>query len=210
MLSPAFAAATLAYTLDVPAFGGVATVAPVAANPSRSTLTIAGVASASGASSAPIAAGSTASIRGTTESGATRTYTVAVRVSAAVYLKASNTGTSDEFGTSVALSGDGTTLAVGAPLEDSNATGIGGIQTNNTATDAGAVYVFRRSAVTWAQEAYVKALNTDANDAFGCSVALSDGALLAVGATGEDSNATGVGGSQTDNSASSSGAVYIY
>jgi hypothetical protein len=60
------------------------------------------------------------------------------------------------------------------------------------------------------QAAYVKSLNTGVDDAFGCSVALSDGAVLAVGATLEDSNTKGVGGSQTDNSASDSGAVYVY
>ena len=40
------------------------------------------------------------------------------------YIKASNAQTSDRFGISVALSGDGNTLAVGATLEDSGARGI--------------------------------------------------------------------------------------
>jgi hypothetical protein len=57
------------------------------------------------------------------------------------YIKALNTGTGDEFGFSVALSGD--TLAVGAVLEASAATGVGGDQDDDTAGDAGAVYVFR-------------------------------------------------------------------
>jgi hypothetical protein len=43
------------------------------------------------------------------------------------YVKASNTGGGDLFGGSVAVSGDGNTLTVGAYSEDSNATGIGGI-----------------------------------------------------------------------------------
>lgn len=42
------------------------------------------------------------------------------------YVKASNTQASDYFGRSVALSGAGDTLAVGAQYEDSNALGIGG------------------------------------------------------------------------------------
>jgi len=42
----------------------------------------------------------------------------------------------------VALSADGTTLAVGAPGEASNATGIDGDQTNNSARGSGAVYVY--------------------------------------------------------------------
>jgi len=44
------------------------------------------------------------------------------------YVKASNSDTNDEFGLGVALSGD--TLAVGAYLEDSVATGIDGAQSN--------------------------------------------------------------------------------
>ena len=127
------------------------------------------------------------------------------------YVKASNTEAGDVFGQSVALSADGNTLAVGAANEDSNATGVNGGQTNNNASDSGAVYVFTRSGASWTQQAYVKASNTDADDQFGYSVALSaDGNTLAVGAYLEDSNATGVNGDQTDNSASDSGAVYLY
>jgi hypothetical protein len=57
-------------------------------------------------------------------------------------VKAPNTGSFDHFGKSVALSADGSALAVGAPDEDSAATGIGGDPTNNAAPDSGAVYVF--------------------------------------------------------------------
>ena len=90
------------------------------------------------------------------------------------YVKASNTGAADEFGFAVALSIDGNTLAVGAPGEASAATGIiGANQTDNTAANAGAVYVFTRSVATWSQQAYVKASNTGAADNFGSSVALS-------------------------------------
>ncbi|RZJ25020.1 MAG: hypothetical protein EOO54_07630 [Haliea sp.] len=127
------------------------------------------------------------------------------------YIKASNTEADDRFGTSVALSSDGSTLAVGAYQEDSNATGVGGNQADNSVTNAGAVYVFTRTAGAWSQQAYVKASNTGAGDQFGRSVALSsDGNTLAVGAITEDSSATGVGGNQADNSAGASGAVYIY
>ncbi len=127
------------------------------------------------------------------------------------YAKASNTEAGDHFGYTVALSDDGTTLAVGTANEASNATGINGNQADNSAAGAGAVYVFTRSAGLWIQQAYVKASNTDAGDAFGYRLALSgDGGTLAVGAAGEDSSATGVGGNQTDNSAVDAGAVYIY
>jgi len=57
------------------------------------------------------------------------------------YLKASNTGARDWFGYSVSLSGD--TLAVGAPGEDSAATGVNGNQSDDSAEDSGAVYVRR-------------------------------------------------------------------
>jgi hypothetical protein len=127
------------------------------------------------------------------------------------YFKASNTDAGDAFGP-VSLSGDGNTLAVGAVGEASNATGIDGDESDNSAQDAGAVYVFRRDAGgIWSQEAYLKASNTDAFDRFGRSVSLSqDGSTLAVGADGESSNATGVGGNQGDNSLSNSGAVYVF
>ncbi|MFN0112273.1 MAG: HYR domain-containing protein, partial [Blastocatellia bacterium] len=123
------------------------------------------------------------------------------------YLKASNTGTGDHFGRSVAVAGD--TAVVGAPFEDSNATGVNGDGTNNSASDAGAAYVFVRSGTTWTQQAYLKASNTGANDRFGYSVAVA-GDTLVVGAFGEASNAIGVNGNGTDDSASSSGAAYVF
>jgi hypothetical protein len=56
------------------------------------------------------------------------------------YLKASNRGVVDNFGHSVAASGD--TVLVGAPLEDSSATGVDGNGADNSAEDSGAAYVF--------------------------------------------------------------------
>jgi hypothetical protein len=58
------------------------------------------------------------------------------------YLKASNAGAGDKFGTVVALDANGDTLAVAAPYEASTAVGVNGDQANNAATDAGAVYVY--------------------------------------------------------------------
>jgi hypothetical protein len=126
------------------------------------------------------------------------------------YLKASNAEAGDRFGFSVTLSADGNTLAVAAPREDSNATGVGGNQLSNSAADSGAAYVFQRSGGVWSQQAYIKAFNTEANDGFSWVALSGDGNTLAVGAQGEDSAADGVGGSQVDNSASGSGAVYVY
>lgn len=125
------------------------------------------------------------------------------------YVKASNVGGS--FGRNLALSGQGDWLAVAATTEDSAATGIDGDASDRSASSAGAVYVFARAGESWSQQAYVKASNTGAGDQFGRSLGLSaDGAVLAVGAYGEDSATTGVDGDQADNSAPRSGAVYVF
>ena len=135
------------------------------------------------------------------------------------YIKASNAGQSDMFGLSLALSRDGNTLAVAAPWEASAATGVNGNENDDSIPQAGAVYVFTRAGNTWSQHSYIKASNTGRKgagddiegDQFGFSVSLSgDGNTLAVGAVGEDSNATGINGGQTDDSASGSGAVYVF
>ena len=79
--------------------------------------------------------------------------------------------------------------------------------------DTGAVYVFERDGLTdaWSQRAFVKASNRAPDDHFGSYLALSgDGNVLAIGARSEDSNATGVGGDQSNNSAEDAGAVYLY
>ncbi len=126
------------------------------------------------------------------------------------YIKASNTGSNNIFGTTVSLSADGNTLAVGASGEASSANGINGDASNNSSNNAGAVYLYRYDNEAWKQQAYIKAPNTDSNDNF-ATVALSDNAdTLAVGAYGEDSAATGLNGDQSDNSAPDAGAVYLY
>ena len=112
----------------------------------------------------------------------------------------------DRFGGSVALSAD--TLAVGARGEDSAATGVNGDQ-GNSIGQSGAVYIFSRTAGIWSQEAYLKASNTEAEDGFGFSLALS-GHTLAVTAVFEGSAATGVNGDQNTDSAYTSGAVYLF
>ncbi len=124
------------------------------------------------------------------------------------YIKASNTNGGDGFGRYVGLSGD--TLAVGAAEEASNATGVNPAgQTDNSAANAGAVYVFRNAGMQWSQEAYIKASNTAVADRFG-RLALSGG-VLAVAAADEDSNGVGVNpNTQADNSAPGSGAVYVF
>ncbi|WP_438039111.1 MYXO-CTERM sorting domain-containing protein [Sorangium sp. So ce128] len=89
----------------------------------------------------------------------------------------------DYFGISVALSGD--TALVGAFLSDS------------ATWDAGAAYVFRRSAGVWTQQATLVATDGRKDDDFGFSVALSDGTAL-VGAKGDNDKGN------------SSGSAYVY
>jgi hypothetical protein len=131
-----------------------------------------------------------------TDSGAVYVFTrTGTTWSQQAYIKASNTGAGDRFGWKVALAGD--TLAVSAPDEDSNSSGVNGNQANNSTADAGAVYVFTRTGTTWNQQAYIKASNPDSLDVFGIGLALAgDGNTLAVGAVGEDSLATGIDGNQ--------------
>src|SRR5262249_32447715 len=127
------------------------------------------------------------------------------------YLKASNTDAQDRFGFSVALSADGTTLAVGADLESSAATGVDGNQADNSALNAGAVYIFTSVGTTWDQQAYLNSSNTNAGEWFGFSVTMSaDGNTLAVGAFDEASSATGINGNQANNAAANAGAVYVF
>jgi hypothetical protein len=125
--------------------------------------------------------------------------------------KASNVGRDDWFGVRLALSGDGNTLAVGAPNEDSAAKGINGKQDDDSADGAGAVYFFTRTGSTWKQDYYVKGSNTEKFDEFGSSLALSrDGRTMAVGAHFESGGAKEVNGQEADNSVPHSGAAYVF
>jgi hypothetical protein len=139
------------------------------------------------------------------------------------YLKATNAAVDDAFGAAVAISGDGNTIAIGATGEDSNAITVNGDQSNNTAAESGAVYVFARSGATWLPPDYLKSGNSEADDRFGVALSLSsDGNTLAIGAHQEDGAAVGVNGSrQADSSGCvtddplnvakcDSGAVYLF
>jgi hypothetical protein len=102
------------------------------------------------------------------------------------YIKASNTGITDFFGDKVSVSGD--VMVVGAWMEDSNATGVNGNQSDNSYSSAGAAYVFVRSGKNWVQQAYLKASNPDASDRFGIAVGVS-GDTIVIAARDEDSSA---------------------
>ena len=126
------------------------------------------------------------------------------------FIKGSNTGKGNQFGSAIALSADGNTLAVGATAEDSAAKGVNGVSKDH-AVNSGAVYVYTRDNRGWKQQAYLKASNAAGGAQFGNSLSLSaDGNLLAVGSPGEASSATGINGNQSDESMESSGAVYVF
>jgi hypothetical protein len=114
------------------------------------------------------------------------------------FLKARIRRAGDQFGWSVSLSGN--TLAIGVPFEDA------------FGDSSGAVYVFVRSGRTWRQQGYLKSGSLDrpnAGDAFGFAVSV-EGDFLVVGAPYEDSRSTRVNRLEDDNSATMSGAAYIF
>ncbi|MFN3485049.1 MAG: FG-GAP repeat protein, partial [Planctomycetota bacterium] len=112
-----------------------------------------------------------------------------------------------KFGTAVALRG--ATLIVGAASETGTNSGINPSPVGGS-DGSGAAFVFRYKSTSWTQEAYLKAaVIGGGDDFFGLTLAF-DGQTLVVGAPREDSNATGVNGDATDNSAVESGAVYVF
>jgi hypothetical protein len=129
------------------------------------------------------------------------------------YLKAPNAELGDNFGRSVGISGN--TIVVGADQEDSNQTTITNgntASTDNSATNSGAAYVFRRTGNTWVNEAYLKAPNAELSDSFGRSVAISGDTIL-VGALAEDSNQTTITNGLAligVNGLLNSGAAYVF
>jgi CSLREA domain-containing protein len=139
------------------------------------------------------------------DAGAVWPVTIDPTLAQQAYLKASNTGENDRFGTSVAVSGD--TVVVGASDEDSSTTGVNSTP-NEAAPDSGAAYVFVRNAGVWTQQAYLKASNTGADDGFGTSVAVA-GDTVVVGASAENSTSTGVNSSPND-SGFVVGAAYVF
>jgi trimeric autotransporter adhesin len=125
----------------------------------------------------------------------------------AAYIKAPNPGEGDRFGDRIAIAGD--LLVIGAPFEDSSATGASSAQGDDALADSGAVYVFERSGDAWVERALLKASNADAADRFGYAVAAA-GDTIVVSAPFEDSAATGIDGEANDEQLVDSGAVYVF
>jgi hypothetical protein len=160
---------------------------------------------------APYENGSATGVNGTVDEGVFDAGAAYVFVrsgttwSQQAYLKASQISAKDYFGVPVAIAGD--MVVVGADWEDGSATGVNGM-VDETATDAGAVYVFARSGTTWNQQAYLKASQVSASDFFGVSVAVS-GNTVVVGAWKEDGSTTEVNGT-ADEASTEAGAAYIF
>lgn len=116
-----------------------------------------------------------------TDAGSVRVYTYSGSSWSQLGPDIDGEGPGDQFGYSVAMSADGSTLAVGARLND------------DAATDAGHVRAFSWNGSTWTQ------LGSDldgpsANAYFGNSVSLStDGTRLAVGIPFDDGGASNAG-----------------
>ncbi|XXT18561.1 hypothetical protein WME94_50870 [Sorangium sp. So ce429] len=132
---------------------------------------------------------------GTTDNGAAYVFTRSSTTapwSQQQKLLASDKSSEDAFGTSVALSADGSTMIVGAPSEDDGST------SNN-----GAAYVFTKSGTTWIQQAKLLASDKANSDRFGWSVALAgNGNTAFVGAYQEDD--------PTGTATTNNGAAYVF
>ena len=145
----------------------------------------------------------------------------------AAYLKASNAEGAvagqadggDQFGLALALSADGNTLIAGAWNEDGDFhshidASQGNVDTsNNVAAEAGAAYIFTRTAAnSWTQQAYLKASNAGAGDQFGSAVSISsNGNVVAIGAFHEDGSVADDGSPNNDHDGGEeTGAAYVF
>jgi hypothetical protein len=105
--------------------------------------------------------------------------------SSVVKLRADDGGADDFFGYSVAISGDGSTIVVGAYGDD------------DSGSSAGAVYVY--TGTDWSTETKILAGDGEAEDRFGRSVGVSaDGSIIVAGSYLDDDKG------------SSAGAVYVF
>ncbi|WP_428263347.1 cadherin-like beta sandwich domain-containing protein [Haliangium sp.] len=212
-LSPAFDPEQTSYELSVSALVSELSVRPTSVHPAA-TIRVDGATVASGTGSTPrplTDTGVQISIEVMAPAGNSRSYTVSVTRDAAIaqelYAKASNPGSGDDYGFGLAVGAK--VLAVGAPLEDSIATGLDGNQGSDGRPDSGAAYIYRRVAGAWQQQAYAKAEVGDESAEFGLFLAV-DGDTVAVSVFGDDSGVGGVDGDPADETAPDSGAVYVF
>jgi hypothetical protein len=118
-------------------------------------------------------------------------------------------GQKNFYGNSLAVSGDGSTIAVGDTWDNGTGTGPRAAPLNPDANGArtGAVYVYRLAG-SWRLANMVK---PNRSTGFGAEVALNgNGHTLIVGDPGDSSNATGIGGDWNNNNGGANGAVWMY
>ena len=117
------------------------------------------------------------------------------------------------YGKQLALNRTGNLVAIGDRTVAEDGAGVSLISQPGISS-TGAVYVWRRddrNPTTWTMRSVVKSPNPSGGDLFGSSLAMcGTGHALAVGADGEDSKAKAVDGDRSDNSATESGAAYLY
>lgn len=93
---------------------------------------------------------------------------------------ADSPGQNDYFGSAVALSDDGSLLAVGVPYHDS----ADDSTTDNSLRDAGSVMIYRHSLDSWSLERVVKSSKAEENGKFGSALTISpDGTELFAGSS---------------------------
>lgn len=137
--------------------------------------------------------------------------TVPDLASAVGYVKAGQALSGDWFGHAVALSGDGSRLAVASWLDDGTVGGIDPTQVPSPGFDAGAIEVYRHEGGSWQREAVIKAPTPGWGDRFGTDLALSDdGQVLITGVPNEDGSGSGVGSNPSVRGAWDSGAAQVY
>lgn len=84
--------------------------------------------------------------------------------------------TGSSFGQSISMSGDGSTLLIGAWGDD-----------GNSITDSGSVYVYNRTATTWTESQVLVSPNSETSGRFGHACAVSaDATRIVVGALNEN------------------------
>src|SRR6185436_1978734 len=90
------------------------------------------------------------------------------------YVKTSTRlATGSYFGNTVALSTDGSTLAVAAVQDRSLAKGVGGDESDASGEQVGAVHMFSASNGGWSRQAYVKAPDAHSRDIVGVAITIS-------------------------------------
>ncbi len=125
------------------------------------------------------------------------------------FLQASTGESNDRFGGSVAINQD--TIVIGATDESGSAIEVNGFDDNDSVDyyAAGAAYIFERTGTNWEETAYLKSSNTDDQLYFGNAVGVSENTVV-VGCRFDNSDTNNINGDQYNQSAPSSGAVYVY